>query len=993
MKAWKKIGLLFTITFVTLFLTKPVQAQGLEIQMSDVITVLKNCLPYLIALVCVLMVGIIVSIRLKKFEKKKRKFFRWQTLFGTITSAIVTLNLLFLGPLSTLLDVVVNPIATVKDSTKKSAESLVKEIAGEGAVLLKNDKVLPLSKDTKKINVFGWAATNPLYGGTGSGAVDTNNAVSLVEGIESAGYEVNQTLLDMYGQYAETRPEATMSFVDWTLPEPTREHYTDSILKEAENFSDTAVVVLSRIGGEGTDLPTDFGAKNADGSPKYTYTNNSDKYDDFKDGQHYLEISQTERDLLQMVGEKFENVVVVVNSSNAMELGFINEIEGLDSLLVFPSGGETGFAALGELLNGTITPSGKLSDTIVYDLTKTPGFNNFGSFAYENMDEFGWLEVNPMAKTEQMNQVHFVNYSESIYVGYKFYETAYEEAQKGNMNFDYNQTVQFPFGAGLSYTTFKQSIVDFTSAADGIDVTVEVENTGNMNGKDVVELYVNPPYTNGGIEKSAVNLVDFKKTDLLAPGQKQTVKFHVASEDLASFDRADNGYYVLDEGDYHLSIRKDAHNMIDERTYHVDKKVVFNKENPRSTDVTTASKQFEFAEGDVTYLSRKDGFANFEDATAKPTNYQYDEELKANYQNASNYDIESLNNESDQMPKSGISNGLVLANFRGKAYDDELWEKLLDQMTINDLSSLISGGGYQTAAVASIEKVATIDNDGPASIYNNYTKAKGSAYPSEVTLANTWNTELASEMGRSIGQQADELGVSGWYAPAMNIHRTAFGGRNFEYYSEDSLLSGKMAAAEIQGAAEHGVYSYIKHFAFNDQETNRIYQLHTWIDEQAIREIYLKPFELAIKEGKSGAVMAAHNFIGNKWVGASPELNKRVLRDEWGFKGFVSTDMFAGYGYYDADMAIRSGVDSMLSPMGHPDATLTDTTSATSVLAMREAVHNILYTVVNSRAYESGNAYKMVLWKKLLIGFDVVALLALCGSEYILIRCYKREDA
>lgn len=584
--------------------------------------------------------------------------------------------------------------------------------------------------------------------------------------------------------------------------------------------------------------------------------------------------------------------------------------------------------------------------------------------------------------------------SESIYVGYKFYETAFAEAEAGNMDYDYKSMVQYPFGYGLSYTTFEQKISHFEENDDGFTVAVTVTNTGEVAGKDVVELYYNPPYTNGGIEKSAVNLIDFGKTQVIEPGESETVEFTVSAEDMASFDTYGAGCYVLESGDYEISIRSDAHTVLDECTYTVDNTITYDESNPRSSDENVATVQFSDAEGDeVEYLSRADGFANYDTATAVPDNYTMDEERKANYKNISNYDIESMNDDSDTMPTTGVSNGLVLADLRGLDYDDSKWDELLDEMSVSDMSLLISGGGYQTAAVDSIEKVSTTDNDGPANIYNNYTGAAGNAYPSEVMLANTWNKELAKAMGESIGKEADELDVSGWYAPGMNIHRSAFGGRNFEYYSEDSILSGYMAAAEIQGANKYGVYSYIKHFALNDQETNRIYQMCTWANEQSIREIYLKPFEIAIKDGNSGAVMIGHNYIGDKWTGASYALCTTVLRDEWGFNGLLSTDMFCGYGYYDADIAIRSGVDSMLNPMGFEDANVTDTSSATSVTAMRNSCHHILYTVVNSRAYNDENmVYHMVLWKQIMIGVDAGIAILLILLEVLILRWRKKEN-
>lgn len=968
-------------------------AAGFEVQSSDVIAVLGNCAPYLVAFAIILIAAIAVCVLAGRCEAKKKKLIRGEALVAVILALAVTLNLLCLGPLSTLLDVVVNPAGEISEESRAEAEELIADIAGEGAVLVKNDGLLPLPAETKALNVFGWASTNPCYGGTGSGAVDTSTCVTLLGGLENGGYTLNQTLSDLYVSYAQDRPEATMSAVDWTLPEPTTDYYTDEIMSEAKAFSDTAVIVIARVGGEGTDLPTDFGAVNSDGTSLYTYVNNSDEYADFTTGQHYLELSQTEKNLVELVCGNFDNVIVIYNSANAMELGWVDEHPQIKSVICYPGAGETGFNALGRILSGEVNPSGKLSDTYVYDLTSTPAFNNFGDFTYDNMDEYGWLESNPFTGEEKLNDVNFVNYTEGIYVGYRFYETAYAEAQAGHMDYDYENAVQYPFGYGLSYTTFTQNITSFAAGGDGFDISVEVTNTGNAAGKDVVELYVTPPYTNGGIEKSAVNLLDFGKTQVLEPGASETIDFHVGREELASFDSQRHGCYVLESGDYIISVRSDAHTVLDEKIYTVEEAVVYDSSNPRPSDQTAATSQFNYARGDnVTYLSRADGFANYDEATAAPTNYTLSEERKENYRNASNYDLSVYDDGQVEMPVTGANNGVKLKDLRGKGFNDPLWNDLLDELSVQDMVDLIAGGGYQTKAVASIEKVGTTDNDGPATIYNNYTGATGSAYTSGVMLANTWNKELACNMGRSIGREADELDVSGWYAPAMNIHRTAFGGRNFEYYSEDGVLSGKIAAEESRGANEYGVYGYMKHFALNDQETNRIYQMCTWVDEQTIREVYLKPFEIAVKEGNIGAVMDGHNYIGDKWAGASVELNTTVLRDEWGFNGLVSTDMFAGYGYYDADIAVRAGVSSMLNPMNAPDAVMTDTESAASVAAMREACHHTLYTVVNSRAYQDGSQFDIILWKKVLIVFDVAVVILLAVMEVGMIRSWKKKE-
>ena len=424
---------------------------------------------------------------------------------------------------------------------------------------------------------------------------------------------------------------------------------------------------------------------------------------------------------------------------------------------------------------------------------------------------------------------------------------------------------------------------------------------------------------------------------------------------MASYDYQNAKAYVLEAGNYEISINSDSHNVIDSRTYNVPETITYSGENGRSTDAQTATNVFDYAAGEVTYLSRADGFANYAEATAAPATYTLPEDQKETFINNSNYDPTAYNNEEDEMPTTGADNGLELADLRGVDYDDAQWDELLDQMSVEDMDSLIALGGYQTNSVASINKVQTIDCDGPASINNNFTGTGSVGFPSAVMIANTWSTDIANAFGQSIGKMADEMGVSGWYAPAMNIHRSAFAGRNFEYYSEDGLLSGKMAANAIIGANEYGVYAYMKHFALNDQESNRLSMLCTWSNEQAIREIYLKPFELAVKEGGTGAVMSSFNYIGTHWAGGSSSLLQTVLRDEWGFQGFVLTDYFGVYGYMNSDQAIRNGTDCMLVAYDTETNHVKDQESATGVQAMRQACKNILYTVVNSRAYDPEN--------------------------------------
>lgn len=592
--------------------------------------------------------------------------------------------------------------------------------------------------------------------------------------------------------------------------------------------------------------------------------------------------------------------------------------------------------------------------------------------------------------TGSENSPTFVNYTEGIYVGYRFYETAAVEGL-----IDYNQTVLYPFGYGLSYTSFTQEMSEITEANGTISFTVTVTNTGTVAGKDTVEVYYNPPYTSGGIEKAAVNLIAFDKTEVLEPGATETVTITFDTEDMASYDEFQEKAYVLEAGDYGISIRTDSHNVIEEQIFNIPETIVYNEANPRSTDETVATNQFDFSDqGEVTYLSRADGFANYAAATAVPVSLLASDETLSLFMNNSNYNPEDYNDSTDEMPTLGATNGLQLSELRGADYDDSRWETLLDQLTISEMDTMIALGGYQTNAAASVGKLSTIDCDGPASINNNFTGKGSVGFPSAVVIANTWNVDLALAFGESIGKMADEMDVSGWYAPAMNTHRSAFAGRNFEYYSEDGVLAGTMAANAVIGAEKYGVYAYIKHFALNDQETNRTNMLLTWSNEQAIREIYLKPFEMAVKEGGAKAVMSAFNYIGTEPAGASDALLNTVLRDEWGFEGFVLTDYFGVYGYQDADRMIRNGNDCMLVAYDTETNHLTDTTSATSIQAMRNSVKNIMFTVVNSRTYEPENMKEGLMgWQIAAIVVDIVFAALIIFLEVRTVKKWKINKA
>lgn len=948
----------------------------LQINWQDVANILDLCIPYLIAFVVVLVLGVVASIACMKLQVPQKYLIRRESALAVLLALAIVVNLICFGPMSTLLTLSSGE-GMISDESLRTSEALVEEIADEGIVLLKNEgQCLPMTEN-HNINVFGWSSINPCYGGVGSGALsDAYPVVSLLEGLENAGLQVNQDLVDLYTEFRGERPEVGMFSQDWTLPDPTVDSYSQELLSDAKRFSDTAMVVITRVGGECADVPINISS--------VTYADNSSAYSDFGPDGHYLELSQSERNLVEMVCENFDHVIFAYNGASTFELGFVNEYEQIESVLWCPGPGQTGFNALGNIITGAVNPSAKTTDTFVADLLDTPTANNFGDFTYDNMSEFETGD-HPFFPGQYFPT--FVNYVEGIYVGYRFYETAAEEGL-----LDYDETVVYPFGHGLSYTTFSKSIENYSQSGGEISFDVRVTNTGSTAGKDVVEIYYTPPYYNGGIEKSSVNLLDFAKTELLEPNTSATVHFTFDEEDMASFDTYIEGCYVLETGTYNISLRENAHTVIDSVDYEVAEEIVYNENNPRSTDLVAATRQFADAEGDVTYLSRADHFVNYEEATAAPSSLTMPADQKARFINNSNYDPSAYNDPNDIMPTQGQKNGMTLLDLRGKDYDDPDWERLLDQMTVEDMNEVIAIAGYMTSEAKSVGKVATLDCDGPASINNNFTGVASVGFPSGVMVAATWNVELSKAFGESIGKMADEMGVSGWYAPAMNNHRSAFAGRNFEYYSEDGVLAGKIAANAVIGAEEYGVYGYIKHFVLNDQETNRQSMLCTWCNEQAMREVFMKPFEIAVKDGHAKAVMSAYNYIGTTWASGCNALLNTVLREEWGFQGFCLTDYFIGNGFMNSDQMIRNGNDAALVAYPMASNYVTDTQSATSLLAMRQAAKNLMYTIVNSRAY-SDDALNpgMPKWQVAAIAIDVVLACVVLAVEVLTIRGYLKK--
>ena len=948
----------------------------ISVEMEDVLAVLQLCKPYIIGIIAALVIGIVIMIACRRMSRGKRFLIRGEAAIAMVLAVVVCVNMICFGPMSTLIGLATGN-GTLSDETNEEAAEVAEEIMEDGIVLLKNESLLPLN-ETKKLNIFGWESINPAYGGAGSGGInDLYDIVSLNQGLENAGFSINQELVDFYNNYGADNPEMSIQKQSWTLPEPPVDTYSDELIKSAKEYSDVAVVVLSRKAGEGhNDIPMDV--------RKAAYDNNSDEYDDFPEGEHYLQLSQTERDMVDMVCSNFDNVIVVYNGANQFELGFADEYPQIKSVVWCPGTGNVGFNALGKVFSGEVNPSGKTPDTFIYDMTTAPWWNNAEKTEYTNLADLAVEGMN--AGTAQVYAPAFTNYVEGIYVGYKYYETA---AQEGAI--DYDKTVQYPFGYGLSYTEFEQKMGELEEKDGQISVDVEVTNSGDVAGKDVVEVYYEPPYTNGGIEKSSANLIEFAKTDLLQPGESQTVTVTFSIEDMASYDENHAKAYVLEKGDYAISINSDSHTVLDQKTYTADKDVVYKGENKRASDDTAATNVFEDAKGDVTYLSRADHFANYEEATAAPASAELGEPYVSEYHLNSNFDKTTYLNDEDVMPTTGADNGLTLADMRDADYDDPRWEKLLDQLTVDEMANMIAMAGYQTAAMDSVGKVATLDFDGPAAINNNFTGVGSIGFPIEVVVASTWNKELAQAWGECMGKISQEMGAEGWYAPGMNTHRTAFGARNYEYFSEDGVLAGNMGAKAVEGARKYGVYSYIKHFALYEGNAKMV---SVWSNEQAIREIYLKPFEISVKQGGANAVMVSWSFLGDKWTGESSNLMNTVLRDEWGFRGMALTDFFRnnGHGFMNADAALANGVDAMLSTFNGEENNVANPEHPTAVLQMRNACKNVMYTVVSSWAYDGEHEETgMENWKKAGIGIDIVIALFMAGMEVLVIRGYKKR--
>ena len=843
----------------------------------------------------------------------------------------------------------------------EEANKIVTEILGEGAVLLKNDGTLPLAAGSE-ISLLGRYAADPIYGGAGSGTVDASSCVNLHDGIAASGLNINETAYQFIAGAYSNYPKAEI-----TMDNPSTASYYIGEIPWSAYSSDaqasisgtTAVVVIGRGGGEGGDLSRDLlGDLNSGVSQKFTA---NDETANYVEGQHELELTVEEKSVLAAAKANCSKVVVLVNASTPLEMGPLMSGEyAADAILCVGSLGATGATAVGQLLTGEINPSGRTTDIWPADFTADPTFGNFGGKNYTDVS--GYYTSNSTS-TSSDGTAYFVEYKEGIYMGYRYYETAAVEAANGNYaGFNYDEAVVFPFGYGLSYTTFSQSLDAAGVTDDSVTATVTVTNTGDVAGKDVVEIYYTAPYTKGKTEKSAVVLGAFAKTDLLEPGKSQTLELEFPVRQMASWN-SEKAAYVLDEGEYVISLRTDSHTVVDSMSATVSAKTY-------DTDDVTGTKlenQFadltEYMEKNCELFSRADFKGTFPEAAK-------DKEASSCGIEFVEYNWQDHEDPSASMPTTGANNGLQLIDMRGLDFDDEKWDTLLDQISVEEMTNMLNDAAYNTAAIESISKPETKEPDGPAGFTSLTGPTGNCAYCSEFIMAQTWNCELMERMGQMVGQEALASGYNGWYAPAFNTHRSPFAGRNFEYYSEDPVLGGKIGAAVVSGAASNGCYAMIKHFALNDQESYRVQHVATWATEQTAREIYLRQFEIPVKEATCEmkyisddkgtvttkkmrgctAVMSSFNYVGTEWSGGRKSLCTNVLRGEWGFEGCVITD-FNLYGYMDKNAALAGGTDLELTYKAMT-GDFKGTNSATVVSQLRESTHRVLYTVVNSNAMQ-----------------------------------------
>ncbi|WP_456271154.1 glycoside hydrolase family 3 N-terminal domain-containing protein [Bacillus sp. AK031] len=834
----------------------------------------------------------------KKIKNRPRRFTGWAvfavlilsiggTVGPTITSVVENMS----GK-----HITIDTTSAEADRAREAADIVSEKISDEGLVLLKNENnSLPLAD--KKVNVFGSTAFTFKYGGGGSGASDLSRAVNLFDALTNAGVEYNKELYDYYAELPEV--EETTGNSDTGLvqvvkgmlsnDEPAGEpDVTDAAITQAKQYSENAMIIVQSDAVEASDVSED-----------------------------QLKLSDAMHNLVEKVSGNFSNVTVVVNAGNTLELGFVEDFPSIQSVIWVGTPGPFGTNSLAKALSGELNPSGRITDTYAYDVGSSPSSENFGDYEYENLDEA------------------FLNYEEGIYVGYRFYETYYQGNEEG-----YRQKVQFPFGSGLSYTTFDWNIIDQQLNNDTIELKVEVKNTGEAAGKDVVQVYYSSPYTPGGIEKSAINLATFAKTKSLEPGESEVLTINYDTRVMASYDMK-NENYTLENGTYEIKLGKNVHETDSTVELVLAEDIVYQTDADTGTEYKN---RFTQSENELTVLSRNDWEGTYP-STEDDSKIASDKVIKRVQGHEFNNNME--------MPVTGADNGIELEDLKGLDYDDPKWNEFLDQLTADQMIDYVTEAAYHTKEIDELGIPNTVLMDGPAGFsFFGFKKFEAGAYPTEIVVASTWNKDLAYEMGEMIGQEAQAYGIHGWYAPALNIHRSPLGGRNFEYMSEDPILNGMIGSGMAKGASDQGVIVFMKHFIMNEQETNARSGLLVWSNEQAMREIHLRPFEMTVKNAGVTGAMSSFSYIDGKW--ANPELLNGMLRDEWGFEGVVSSD--AVFGFMKAPQAITSGNDLMLDILSvpkqkelleeayeeHPEA-ITD--------ALRNSMHNSLYATLKTHIF------------------------------------------
>lgn len=901
--------------------------------------------------------------------------------------------------------------ATNKAEAFANAQEVNLKLAEEGFVLLKNENAtLPLNKGAR-ISVFSKNSVNLSYGGSGSGGFDTSNNKNLYESLNDAGFVINPTLKNFY-ESSQSGPVRTANSSDLdngdnqkiATAETPQSKYTDAVKNSYADYSDAALVVITRIGGEGFDLPRYQGDSEGAVSPD----------------SHYLELDQNEIDLLTAVTDgTFKRVVVVFNTPSSFEATFLKDsayaafADKIDAAVWIGFTGSNGITALGEILNGDVNPSGRLVDTWAADFTKNTSFVNFGTGCLpDTTDKYDG------------GMYYSVDYEEGIYVGYRYYETRGETDGEDW----YNANVVYPFGYGLSYTTFNWTVGDASASeielGTTITVPVTVKNTGSVAGKDVVQLYASAPYTLGGIEKAHKVLVGFAKTKLLQPGESETVTVSFDPYSASSYDYRDansNGFsgYELEAGEYTLYVSRNAHESEKAIALNLAADVQIGTDPTTDSEVVnryTDSEDFLDSDWQLdAMLSRADWEGTWPTPqTAQQhagTDRLYEEIRSEEHNNPTDFD-------SEEYPWFGEEPTLTLRDLLPSAeaegyepvvsYDDERWEELMMGCDEEEMIALINNGAYHTLAMESVGLPATIHGDGPSGFtcFMSKEQVNGTCqYVSEPVMASTWNINLMNELGEAIGEEgtigdkATGQPYSSIYAPGVNIHRSPFGGRCSEYFSEDPFISGMMGAAEVQGIQSRGVLPTVKHFVANEQETHRsIGGDLSWLSEQALREIYLKPFEYTVKLGETRGIMTSFNRIGTRWTGGDYRLLTEILRNEWGFNGLVICDFNTIPQYMIPRMMFYAGGSLDLATQQSAMWTDCDTSDAGDAIVLMRAVKDVMYALVNSNAMNAEViGYNPPIWQEYLHWINIGAF-TLVGVWLVLaivrtVRCNKRQKA